>query len=84
MRDLGSDGGPSLSTLSSLNKSKRKLKDIIASALEEDPDKGPGRTVVPAPVRHPGCTRSHGSGFVWLVESNTAREISCTYDHIKA
>jgi len=61
------DGGPSLSTFSSSTKSKRKLKDAIACALEEDQGRGPrtvGRTAVQWPVCHPGCTPSKLPGFV--------------------
>ena len=57
------DGGPSLSTFSSSIKSKGKLKDVIAGALEEDQGRGP-RPVVQWPVCHPGCTPSKLPGFV--------------------
>ena len=61
------DGGPSLSTFSSSIKSKGKLKDVIASALDEDQGRGPrtvGCTVVQWPVCHHGCTHSKLPGFV--------------------
>jgi len=61
------DGGPSLSTFSSSTKSKGKIKDVIACALEEDQGRIPCTvecTVVQWPVCHPGCTPSKLPGFV--------------------
>ena len=64
------DGGPSLSMISSSIKTKDKLKDIILEALNSAQNRGPrtvSSTAVQWPVRHPGCSPSTLPGFVMQI-----------------
>jgi len=61
------DGGPSLSVTNSSIRPKLKLKDVIFEALNTEQNRGQrtvAGTVVPQPVRHPGCSPSTLPDFV--------------------